>query len=272
MDDGIGIGRRRAAVVTMAAVGATVAAALAATAAYGAAMAPEPVDTAPQAPLQARAVPVDGPVAVPDVIAVKADAETGRRLQGDAPGFGGFKVRVDYYEGSLPYGYSQASAVFAGDADGVVRFADAHPVDGTSWSYVDGGRNAIPIGTVTVTEVAAPAGYGLDGLVHVAHVVQDGDDVVLVYEDSVLSDDILWMRFDDVWEKYLADEIGAGEFLEKTVRLVEELGFHGKMPTPTGSADIDALHDALRRFIDGEIDAGEFLSRAQEIRSIVESA
>lgn len=255
----------------MAAVGATVAAALAATAAYGAVMAPEPVDTAPQAPLQARAVSVDGPVAVPDVIAVKADAETGRGLQGDAAGFGGFKVRVDYYDGSLPYGYSQASAVFAGDSDGVVRFVDARPVDGTSWRYVRDGANVIPLGTVTVTEVAAPAGYEVDGLVHLAHVVQDGDGAVLVYEESVLSDDILWMRFDDVWEKYLADEISAGEFLEKTVRLVEKLGFHGKMPTPTGSADIDALHDALRRFIDGEYDAGEFLSTAQECRESIEN-
>lgn len=104
--------------------------------------------------------------------------------QGNAVNFSGFKVRVDFYAGGKPTGTKLASAVFQSNSNGAVNFATATPVDDTSWRYVLNGRNVLPLGCVTVTEVAAPAGYEVDSTVHVAKIVQDGTEAVLVPGDN----------------------------------------------------------------------------------------
>ena len=104
--------------------------------------------------------------------------------QGNALNFSGFKVRVDFYAGSKPTGTKLASAVFQSNSNGAVNFATATPVDGTSWRYVLNGRNVLPLGCVTVTEVAAPAGYEVDSTVHVAKIIQDGTEAVLIPGDN----------------------------------------------------------------------------------------
>ena len=112
----------------------------------------------------------------PSVLPDGADAP----YQGDATSFAGTKVRVDFYAGNSPSGTKLASAVFQSDATGAIAFATATPVDGTTWRYKYKGHNVIPLGCVTVTEVAAPVGYKVDDTLRVATVVQDGTKAVLV--------------------------------------------------------------------------------------------
>ena len=100
--------------------------------------------------------------------------------QGNSPSLAGCKVRVDFYAGSKPTGTRLASAVFQSDADGAIKFSTGTPVDGTSWAYRKNGKNLLPLGCVTVTEIAAPEGYDVDPTVHVATIVQQGDEAVLV--------------------------------------------------------------------------------------------
>lgn len=121
---------------------------------------------------------------VPASIAWKLDSDKGStsvipRWQGDAGDGSGFKVRVDFYPNLSWSGLPYASAVFKADADGVVSFANATPVDGTTWRYRYGGRNVIPLGSIIVTEVAAPVGYRVNSVPHKA-TITDVDGVAVL--------------------------------------------------------------------------------------------
>ena len=99
-----------------------------------------------------------------------SDWEESAKLEGDIPNLDGIKFRVDYYAdlydsvAAAQEHDATASAVFETDEDGVLFFAGATPVDGTSWPYQDKlGMNAIPLGTVVITEVSAIDGLNITG-------------------------------------------------------------------------------------------------------------
>lgn len=102
----------------------------------------------------------------------------------DAQGKGeltGARFRVRYYKGlytdeaaiEAAGAVPDCEAVWATSDDGTVDLAGTKPVKGT-WGYVDGERNYAPLGTVTVTEVAAPSGYLLNGSTYVYTAEDDG--------------------------------------------------------------------------------------------------
>ena len=83
--------------------------------------------------------------------------------QGDSGDGSKYKVRVNFYPNNNWSGLPFASAVFGADANGKVAFSNATPVDGTTWRYRYNNQNVIPLGTITVTEIAAPDGYKVNG-------------------------------------------------------------------------------------------------------------
>ena len=68
-----------------------------------------------------------------------------------------------------------ASAEFQTGSDGQLHFADAKAVNGTTWAYTSNGQNFMPVGTMRITEVKAPAGYELDKTPRYASLSAAGD-------------------------------------------------------------------------------------------------
>lgn len=110
---------------------------------------------------------------------------------GDVEELGGIKFRVDYYDGyygsekeAKAAGEAKASAVFATDDTGYLDFADAKPVDGTSWKFTKGGQNTCPLGTVIITEVGSHKGLISTGYGRVLNIVKDGDTAKPVAKEA----------------------------------------------------------------------------------------
>ena len=98
------------------------------------------------------------------------DWDDAGKVMGDIPDLSGIKFRVDYYSNvydsveAAQEATPKASAVFATNEYGILSFADAKPVDDTSWPYQDAmGKNVVPLGTVVITEVSAIDGLNVMG-------------------------------------------------------------------------------------------------------------
>lgn len=97
---------------------------------------------------------------------------------GDVAELGGIKFRVDYYDGyyasadaAKASGAAKASAVFATEDDGYLDFADAKPIDNTSWKYQVKGQNTAPLGTLVITEIGSHKGLITTGKGSVIQIV-----------------------------------------------------------------------------------------------------
>lgn len=110
--------------------------------------------------------PLDDPVMI---LVQKAfsNQTTAGKPQGNVVGMAGVKFRVDYYANiynsvaaAQASGRPDASAIFATNQLGLLNFANASPVDGTSWPHKASGYNTFPLGTVVITEISA-----LDGMI-----------------------------------------------------------------------------------------------------------
>ena len=134
------------------------------------------------------------PVYEPDqalLLKVDADGNPVSHLgaEGDAT-LEGAEFEVRYYDGT----YRKASSLpakatrtwtFRSDADGCIRYDEAHKVSGDDL-YTHGGKPVLPLGTVAIREIKAPEGYWLEGQsaddasyvapTHLMVVTQDGDE------------------------------------------------------------------------------------------------
>ena len=109
----------------------------------------------------------------------KASTSVTPKWQGDAGDGRNFKVRVDFYPNLTWSGSAYASAVFKADNNGVVAFANATPVDGTSWRYRYANKNVIPLGSIKITEVAAPTGYRVNPNPRLATITDSNGTAIL---------------------------------------------------------------------------------------------
>lgn len=93
----------------------------------------------------------------------KASVDTSPKWQGDAGDGSAFRVRIDFYPNYTASGNSIAWGIFGANASGTVLFSDATPIEASgtnnTWRYRWNNRNVIPLGSIKVTEVAAPVGY-----------------------------------------------------------------------------------------------------------------
>ncbi|HBF2740360.1 TPA: VaFE repeat-containing surface-anchored protein [Clostridioides difficile] len=132
----------------------------------------------------------------------KIDMETGKTTAQGNASLEGAEFVWNYYDGfykkdNLPAGPTRTwttKTIAERDSDGihyVTRLADKYKVSGDSF-YTQDGTTCLPIGTITVSESKAPAGYLLEGAylqaggsseqikgVYVAQITEDGDLAVL---------------------------------------------------------------------------------------------
>ena len=104
----------------------------------------------------------------------KIDIETGKSTPQGTASLEGAEFTWSYYDGyynadNLPAKATRTwttKTVAEKDSDGTIhyvsRLADSYKVSGDSF-YTQGGKNVLPLGTLTVTETKAPNGYLLDG-------------------------------------------------------------------------------------------------------------
>lgn len=136
----------------------------------------------------------DEPQGVPLAVAVrKADALTGAQSP-DGGSLAGALFEVRFYAGaygadSLPASPAR-SWVLSTDEAGEAALGEASLVSGDELYRDSSGRAFLPLGTVAVREVRAPAGYELsDPSAHVAQVTPQGAGVALArYDAPVVAD------------------------------------------------------------------------------------
>lgn len=131
----------------------------------------------------AKAAVSDVPIMAPLPPLAKADVET-VDSQGQAT-LSGARLRLDYYAGlyagadaiAAAQAVAAATATWETGADGTVDAGTTAPVEG-AWPWTAGEGDAVtyrmPLGTLSVTEVAAPGGYLVDTVVRVVTVEDDG--------------------------------------------------------------------------------------------------
>ena len=130
------------------------------------------------------------------LVIAKLDHETGEAAQGDAT-LAGAEFRVDFYAGS----YSSSSLpdkparswVLRTGSDGKASLDEAHLVSGDAFYTDSEGGPTLPLGTVTVTETAAPEGYLLtDTSLHLVHITAEGtSETVTTYTVQKAPDDVI---------------------------------------------------------------------------------
>ena len=130
------------------------------------------------------------------LVIAKLDHETGETAQGDAT-LAGAEFRADFYAGSysssnLPDKPARSWVLRTG-ADGKASLDEAHLVSGDAFYTDSKGSPTLPLGTVTVTETAAPEGYLLtDTSLHLVRITSEGtSETVATYVAQKAPDDVI---------------------------------------------------------------------------------
>ena len=131
----------------------------------------------------------------PQILVQKVDADTKGPAQGTAT-LAGARFEISYYAG--PYGDAGELPdeparrwVFETDEQGVTLLDDGYLVEGDELFRDAAGRPTMPLGTVAVREVRAPAGYRLtDGSVHLVAVGAGGSATAGGYVAPIVADEV----------------------------------------------------------------------------------
>ena len=116
-----------------------------------------------------------------DILVQKTDKETGEAKAQGAASLIGAEFTVKYYEAvsdSDPAtdGLEPVRTwVLKTDENGQIRLDQDHLVSGDSFYTDTKGNNCLPIGTITIQETKAPAGYFADEEIFVRKLAEDGD-------------------------------------------------------------------------------------------------
>lgn len=137
----------------------------------------------------------------------KTDAETGENSPQGAGSFKGAEFEVKYYPGyydadptRLP-GLPERTWLLRANEQGEVYFTEEYKVGGDEFYKNDAGENVLPLGTVAIREVKAPAGYLLNGNVYVEEIRTDGDGPadtvyhVLEVPEQIIRGDLQIVKF-----------------------------------------------------------------------------
>ena len=145
-----------------------------------------------------------------DLLLLKRDAETGKSQGAALLEDAEYTVKYyDTYSVSDPAGAGKAPKyiwVFRTDSAGCIRLDEEHRLRGDSLIVNEEGRNVIPVGTVTIQETRAPAGYLLDETVYVSQIhVPSGAKTVMdnlpdgetaAAEEMIIRGDLEFMKTD----------------------------------------------------------------------------
>ena len=141
------------------------------------------------------------------ILLEKTDAETGTKSPQGAGSLEGAEFEVKYYSGyydSDPGGLSvlpERTWNLRTNVDGELRFTEESKTGGDEFYKNDAGENVLPLGTVTIREVKAPAGYLLNENIYVEEIREEGsgpeDTVYHVPEvpEQIIRGDLQLVKF-----------------------------------------------------------------------------
>ena len=163
----------------------------------------------------AEDIPCNDPVTL---LLVKGDSETGT-AQGGAT-LEGAEYTVKYYDTYTKTDPAESgwnpkyTWVFKTDASGRVILDEPHRISGDALlTEPSSGQAALPLGTLTIQETKAPAGYLLDDEMYVANTVQNSGSTVtdglpncenFMAEDQVIRGDLEFVKLNDDNEEPMA--------------------------------------------------------------------
>ena len=116
-----------------------------------------------------KATALENPKNDPVNIVLRKESKNGKALAGA-------EFTINYYDtlddvtGKTP----KAHWVVKTDADGYAGLDQAYLVEGSAFYHTGSGNPCIPIGTVTIQETKAPAGFVIDNELHIFKITDEG--------------------------------------------------------------------------------------------------
>lgn len=104
----------------------------------------------------------------------KWDEETDRAVPQGTGSFAGAQYRLEYYDNTDWSGTAKAVWVFQTDANGILRYLPSYKVSGPDL-YTLNGAYVLPLGSIRISEIKAPAGYLVSPDTLCAVITQNGD-------------------------------------------------------------------------------------------------
>ncbi|HJD45280.1 MAG TPA: VaFE repeat-containing surface-anchored protein [Candidatus Mediterraneibacter norfolkensis] len=133
----------------------------------------------------------DTPLSIPvQLLLEKTDRDTGTGVPQGNAALSGAEFTVRYYDGTYDSDPSAEGKkplrtwVMKTGADGTVRFDTASRVSGDIF-YYSGGKAALPLGTITIQETKAPAGYLPSSELFVIQITAQGNGVSAYNQPTV---------------------------------------------------------------------------------------
>lgn len=111
-----------------------------------------------------------------DVLLKKVDADTEQSVPQGGASLADAQFTFKFYAGSNPNldGNPTRTWVMKTDKDGYVKLADTYKVSGDAFYTNSNGRPTLPLGTLTVQETKAPAGYYINNQIHTIKITSKG--------------------------------------------------------------------------------------------------
>lgn len=121
-------------------------------------------------------IPADDPV---PLLLKKVDKDTGKSIPSGAGEFANAEYTFRYYDGQYKseeelIGINPIrSWILATDANGMIQFRSAKKISGDDFYLNSMGDRTLPLGTITIQESKAPAGYRLDPKLYIQNIEAD---------------------------------------------------------------------------------------------------
>lgn len=148
--------------------------------------------------------PLNDPIAA---LVYKVDADTGARVPQGGASLAGAQFTVKYYDALYDTVPASASPkytwVFATDEDGFVAFLEMYKISGPALPVNENGAPCVPVGTITIQETQAPAGYLINNTMYTYKIDSENGMLVAQYPSIEINETVKKGRF--TIEKYKMD-------------------------------------------------------------------
>ena len=133
-----------------------------------------------------------------NILLEKTDAQTGEKSPEGTASFADAEFTVRYYAGyydqdpALKGAKAERTWVMRTNSSGQIMLQDAQKVSGDAFYRNSAGKNVLPLGTVTIQETKAPAGYLINEKVFVEQITSEGNaETVETYNSPDIPEDII---------------------------------------------------------------------------------
>lgn len=147
------------------------------------------------AAVNVKDIPQSAPV---NILLEKTDAQTGKKSPGGNASFADAEFTVRYYAGyydqdpALSGVKADRTWVMRTDTSGRIVLQDAQKVSGDAFYRNSTGKNVMPLGTVTIQETKAPAGYLINEKIFIEQITPSGNsETVETYNSPDIAENII---------------------------------------------------------------------------------